>query len=891
MKTQSINTAPPTSPIRTPRNPELTLDENNINVPRRLRDDNWSLDIGVLQRDLEKLSPKDTPCLQFNFTKCRWIDPLPALSLLIEMSKAKHCGFKVIASFPPIDEIKADDKHYKQPPDQQVKERYNPYLYSPNKLLRFFAREGYFSALQEIGILATVGKKHLNDTVISSCCSLDATPSYADATFIPFRIFDVPKLTNNTKEEEEETKRYAADTVASLLGEKELLLHSRYSPPERRHLLYTLRAVLQEFLHNVQEHAYPSEKYRPVALYVRYRKGGGCLSSGDEKTIYDGCVNEEFSHCEGTGRDWLGSRKGCLEVFFLDRGAGISRTLPSAHNPSKAFEELMREAFLEGKSSKTADQRSTQHGGLHLLHILLSRRNDYIRAHENAIWYGSAVPFIRPNAQVTKQQNKLLDRTSGNRLTGLAYHVRLSWRAFTDESEKWRGFSEKEADSVLAALRSPSVREDNPLARKGRVVDERFASNPIDIAEADYEYILWLPRRNLMKLDVLTKLENISKNISKPCRLIIADIPSIEAATYEAAISKSNFRLSEDWPKKYEWILLATNRWSFAYATYSRNYSDDTKVSHGFSPMSAEKISDYFISIYKTLKTPFRQLVVDWLKLHDSKCFWKEVNKSQQLFIAEEVIWEEDEKHNPTLIIDGYLDFPAATHNRYCAQLFRNALARIFGLRRQEMIELVPVDSLAAPIVHDLYEVESLDTPIHDQQKVIKIAVGSVLVSGATLGASALKDSSVHFFVRPESPVGAEHASLFYWMPDRTITRDQNPQRRIGKTSAIAPEGWLSIEIPRHDKEEHAVGIRHPGETYDDWQNPGPVIVKAGHWCYEGHHDFLTINIPDAVDDGFARNGPLAQFLVCNILYHLGISRRRDENIPENGHFRTGTRI
>lgn len=817
-----------------------------IMIPPRYRDKSWSADIGLIQRSINQLRP-GVNSLHISFEKCRWIDPLPALSILMESVRAKLIGIKVRTYFP-------------KPDGGPRRGEKGPYQSSPNRLLLFFAREGFFHQLLSYGIGARIGTTRLTSDVVEACKTLPATASYADASFIPMYLFDVPEIVDG----EHPNNSFAASTVGELLSEVESRLHSRGSTTERRHLLYTLRAVLQEFIHNVQEHAYEGEAFRPLGVYVRYRKGGVGLSSPVEREFYELCAKAERAECRRVGSDWLDSRRGCLEVFVIDRGLGISRTLSGTREDFRAYERTMKRAFIKGESSKKV--RMTEHGGLYLLHKLLSRSNDYIRAIEDCSWFGSAVPFNRPNEAVT---NQVLRLPPGKGLIGLGYHARLSWKSSTEEVDKWLRFSDTDVKEILQKVLRDETNPEAVLPTNAVIIDERFG---ITVRSGETSestvYLIWLPPRNMMKLDVLDRLETLVTKIKDKCLIIIADIPSLEAAVYEAAISRSDFGCRETWPNKIAAIALATNRWSFAYAEHVLRNSGN----HGFSELVNDEVPDYFrIGIdEKKKKLAFGKLIVEWLKWHDSKCFWNEVGNSERLYLPERVIWNDDKDPSIYLEIDGYLDFSAVSHNRYCVSLLRNALGRILGLLDEKTTELAPVDSLAEPIVHEVYANEIYDPPSHGAEDISKLAVGSVLVSGSTLEAIGLSKNCIHFFVHGSSRIAGQYPSLFYWMPTKEIDKNQPPQKRIGKTAAIAPEGWLSIEVPRKHTKEELNGARTPRETYDDWQSAGPIIAKAGHWSYEGHHDFLTINIPDAVDDAFARNGPLAQFLVKNVLSHLG---------------------
>lgn len=820
-------------------------------VPASFRDDAWSQSIGPLQRRLDALSGAEGTTFSFDFSNCRWIDPLPALSLLIEMARIVRRGVVVTASF--------------AGPEGNSKDRTSNS--SAAKLLLFLAKEGFLQTLLTHGVIGKIGNQEITAELIRDCLEIKATLTFSDASAIPMRLFDVPALTTGD-ELDHASRKFAGQTVAAILGGVEPILRSRCSAPERRHLLYTLRAVLQEFLHNVQEHAYASETYRPAALYVRFRRGLIGLASPKERNSYGSTIEEERKHSLQLSADWLHSKRGCLEVFFLDRGVGISQKFAGSRKDETQFRHVMESTFFDGRSSK--GERTTAYGGLHLLHTLLSRCNDYLRAIEGSNWFGSPVPFRRRTATATKPIPYLEED-----LIGFGYQVRLSWKAPTDDGDKWLRFSDVEVQRLLGdVLVSPSATSQNPLAAAGRVVDERFRDIPQYGSTSDHAYLLWLPPRNLMKWDVIDRLEKLAATINFFCTLVIADIPSIEAATYEAAISKADFNPNELWPSKFKAIVLATNRWSFAYAEYKEAESSTANGVHGFSPISIADIPKKFKpGLRSEARRSFRDLVVDWLKVHDSECFWRQAETSKRLFLPENVIWEQDEKHQPKLVIDGYLDFPTASHDRYCAALFRNALGRILNVLGETKTELVPVDSLAAPVVHEVYANETHDRAMHGDDSVIRLAVGSVLVSGVTLRATGLAEQSIHFFVHKDSPLAGKCPTLFHWMPASNIEKVSEPQKRIGRTSAIAPEGWLSIEVPRHHDEEALGGGRLPEKTYEDWQSQGPVIVKAGHWCYENHHDFLTINIPDAVDDAFRRNGPLAQFLVHHVLYHLGVPK------------------
>ena len=68
-----------------------------VNIPEHFRDNSWSDTIGKFQKEIDGLTTDEY--IIFNFKLCRWIDPLPLLSLLIEIVRAKKRKVNVEAPF------------------------------------------------------------------------------------------------------------------------------------------------------------------------------------------------------------------------------------------------------------------------------------------------------------------------------------------------------------------------------------------------------------------------------------------------------------------------------------------------------------------------------------------------------------------------------------------------------------------------------------------------------------------------------------------------------------------------------------------------------------------------------------------------------------------------
>jgi hypothetical protein len=274
--------------------------------------------------------------------------------------------------------------------------------------------------------------------------------------------------------------------------------------------------------------------------------------------------------------------------------------------------------------------------------------------------------------------------------------------------------------------------------------------------------------------------------------------------------------------------------------------------------------------------------IARWLKWHDSRRLWDAVlEQGDKTFIPQKVIWAYQRETKKHKYINGYLDFARTIRNPLCLDIYKNALARIWGILPSVRME--NLDLLTMTVLKDI-QAEGVYGVQNGNEK-YRLKVGSVLVSGVTWYAEEEPEIRrvLHFFMH-ENTEGYTNknsseknmATLLFWTPGKDIKNDDDLSlRRIGKTAFIAPQGWKSYEIPRFDKSGKVVGHRTPSDTYKDWQVSYPSIVKMGHWVYQEHHDFLTINIREVIKIAFVAPKPdeLAGFLANNILVHLGMKK------------------
>ena len=589
-------------------------DSLNIYLPELLRDAIWASNISTLQNTIiQYLKSSSSPKIVFDFNHCRWADPLPLMSILLEIVHAKNYRAGVEITLPRPDK---GPKPFEK----------GPYTKSPNKLLLFLAQEGFLDCLSEL----TQIKFHNEPKGgWSTYHSIAVTPSYENMSCIPMKLFVVPIVTSDID--------FARRSVENVLVGINSKLSALISPKPRERLIYKLQVALQETLHNAQEHAYETnDSVKCLVIYVRFRTGGLWLDSEGQKTFQD-CLKEENLHCPLLGKDWISSRPGCLELFTIDRGIGIVNSFQKSGISltwKHKFEEVMHKTFFDGKSTKK--ERQTKYGGLHLLYNILKDTGDFIRTFESGLWFGSGVPFIRSTKRTT------IPMPSLNQNFGLAMHLRLGWKEETDHGGNWTKFTEGQVDSLWSELMltEEQCASSFNFFQQQLVFDERFGD--LKKFGTNGSWILWLVRPHRMKWDIITFIEReISPKASKNSILIIADIPSYEAETYIAALSEFKASGNQTWPSMFSKVIFTTNRLRFSAITY-----ENVKNRHGFSKVH-ENLSELSMPSPPIIPKPenFRFAIVRWLKWFDSMVFWKEADLQKQMFIAEKISWGKGENH------------------------------------------------------------------------------------------------------------------------------------------------------------------------------------------------------------------------------------------------------
>ena len=704
---------------------------------------------------------------------------------------------------------------------------------------------------------------------------LSAQLAYVDSTLIPAHLFRISsyKEINDWVEKNH-------DLLASLLIGKV----PGWAIDD---ILYRLKTFLLEALSNIFDHAYPSSENRYAAIYVRYRKGLIGINHEERKALRSVLKKESDNNiCPCFPKYFLESREGCLEAMVADIGIGMSTTLSSIiktkkGGPKRSFPYACELVFIDGMRKESAENL-TRCGGLHLLGRLLSENNDFIRGRDEDSWYGAALPLKRESTDVYQLAYGF--DLCGMPVEGLSWTTRLSWLAPTDTEglgiwRKWQGDSAK--NPVLHELQSNKIdlEQFSDLSFK----DSRFEGffgwlNKIEIKGNEKQFV-YLVKPGLSKNDILNSIEKVSRRFPPNLKidLIIGEIPSHEAVTYAAALDNLTVDFRQKWPGVFFKITLITQQLSVFILTYK-------KTTNGFE--YRKEITDSFYSYDPSGEfDPSSNIrhYIRWLRYHDSGIFWRHIiekHNDDHSYIGGKIKWSPEGKE-----INGYLDFAQTMTDMSIRHLYRITLERLPCLKHDARCELVAMDNHVRELVTHY---NSTTLPRLRSKSEFTIYIGSVQVTGftrdmAVSGQTSADYMSVHFFRHIDSDVDTAH--LFLWPQQDWLRKHFKHEKlyyeRIDKSAVIAKGGWSCFQLPRFDKNKQSFYGQTPKDTYDDWQDPNPCIMKVGHWCYESNHDLLTVNLWNALKYSFITWGNLACFLMKTFFNALGI---KDKNhLTEEG--------
>jgi len=815
--------------------------------PELFRNKVWAEKFGkiysLLTDEMEKSNLKK---LVLDFQYCKWIDPIPLLSILVFINqKISLPKEKIVFKIPKIDG------------DTESK-----------VVCKFLNEEGFIDAFERIGIIDSESsniREQINKTIVKL--------NYFDCHLLNAQIFDTLKIHEST---DEFYKR-----VNTLINEIEVNLRSKRIPLNKfNDIIYRIRIFLSETINNVYNHAYPdNEERKYIGIYLRYRFGqqNTSIEKNEKSKLKELSIKEisNSSRLLNGLKEIIELREGCIEVFVVDVGIGIADSIGVRNGSNKSFPA--RSVFVdlfntEQRKKISSEKNRTKISGLALIGRLLSQEKDFILNKDFEEWLGSILPDIKSNSFF-----EAINSVDNKHTPGCIWQATFSWQLSSVELENWEILTSKSLN-LLKLYKNKQV--SIALLEQYTLIDERIIHHPnwkerklffesTVKKQKPNKCIIYLPQYGVTKyligFVILPYLAEIA--IEDSC-LVIADIPDEERLTYFAALNEVVY--SPEYKlilSKIQRIVLISRSLSICTLTYQKGHYCVDK--NGLDEFIFDSLAE--LSLYKILEV---------LITNDSILIWQDVLKKKKTltFINSKIIWNDISKES----IDSYLDFNQLCELNTFVELFDVNIQRVLGIYSYKNIQIKNLDILTNNIVK---RIQKKLIPSHLDSN-FTIFVGSIFVKGYTQedGAYNIKEDYIvfHCFQHPSSTEESLF-KLFYWPKKEWINNNFEKKasnyQRIGRTPAIAQGGWMYYKIPRYDINKKSFYKRNPKLTYLDWQD-SKIGLRIGNFKYGSFYDLLKLDLKTIINTAFYYKNDLARFIVSHFFYALGgnISELKDKD-------------
>ena len=732
-------------------------------------------------------------------------------------------------------------------------------LNSTDKFTSFFFRHGFAEEIMQNNLVIQTTKiKYISEINLSTYSRIENILSYKHDPVIPFKILNLDELRNGEK-----SKSGIMEIIFNTMQNRIVDLAHR---TVLTGLTYRMQMVLDETIQNVIDHAYTNSDYLPVmGLYCRYREGKTRLDK-DRLVYFNEEVKREQKRSPFLTADYLSNKEGCMEVFVTDHGVGIYKNFINFDIPEKIrkskqpIKELLKTIFSEGLSSREETSSKGDAGGLTVIQNQMVANRDYIRLLESKNWYGipGEIKRLSRNIQSGGDSKKAtFDK-------GLHLTIRLGLRGDVDPALKW---SKPESHICDLLLQDISCYKNGIENFNYTVIGSKFEIyQPEQKFNLGKSCVLWLPDPDNLKDDI-RKFINTIVNAQNCDSIIIADIRTYEAKTFVDALSGAKFN-SETCALKS--IIFLTERIQ-CFGLENKNGKLD--------------ISTEYLKIFlegDVNQEPSLRNVFSFLRYHDSRAFWNKIESLKHGYIDQWVNWGVGTNQVDQYLY-GYLDMELALREKSILELAQVGLERVCGIRKPgESVELHAIDSLSESVCENF-------NSIGDRYQTMKehtLELGSIYVSGRTqkITKKEMRDSIYllrHPYFKPEH----EHRdsknvpilSIFNWKklpPKYDPEIEKIEYYRVGDTHSVSPRGSKHYFIPKLVNGSYT-SYRTPKEQYDDIQYISANSIRLGHWGYRGKHDVFGINLRLHLKYAFDTKSPLAEFLVNELVFNIGIPKSK----------------
>lgn len=841
----------------------------SILIPEKFRDRWFSESFGA---DIQEKIRCAGNSILLDFTKCEWVDPIPALALICHFKQwsEKEKNTELSVRLGGASTLK-DDKRI-----------LSRLFLSKHGFLRALAdacpntKFEYDSALDNFQDEFDASSLDLLDLAIAQSAH-QRTLHYGIEPICPPMLFSSGSEVNATAD--------FVDKAIKIMDAK--LFSGRASEfPQRDSTLVRVRQVVTEIVMNAAEHAYDVDKRGPIALYARLRRHNDHL--GLFETTGDCPVIDHLQDVT-SGR--------YLELFICDIGHGL-------------FHHV-------------ADWE--KHGADEIKKIVKARRSPAENHHHQSL-----LSLISCHPVSRHPRNNAGNSSYRSNVTGLL-HVNTVLRIRTDRSRifvapAWTAGPHPRPPDYNGGNND---RHFNAVDHKedGKAPDGSFFQFAIAISHADLPVDGWLaplppkvtstPRYqpqdafrdcNDHPLSVLPTVFDLADRLTNNQTPQERSQPAIVSAFEQYLTDQGNvavIRLSRDFRKNLtdgivsRWLQYCSESLPFPPAR-TLAFCDLSRAQGVLLAKHLETVlfrKKEFPNIEKLAEPPFililtedllaRMLVIGndqtgsyfkfsqgglpehTLLLHlirtlrrfDSERFWEYVSNLRTRLLLPRVRWSTDDNGSEETYLPYYLDYSLAAQDRDLAKTVRRALRRLLAAFPDH--RHVAIDDLIEPDLADAARWMQKPPKLEEAPSLFVI---SSVVTGSTvereLRHRGAPSAVAACFLVPSSPATLKDESCFEyfsaleWNPaPKTAQRDEYEWEREPGTPFVRPvvdvidavtnkpsRNFLIQPLARNFVDRGSDDSAPPSaaETYEEWHREG--LLKTGHWIFGRRHGLVEIN-------------------------------------------------
>lgn len=795
--------------------------------------------------------------IKVDFSQCYWADPMPLLSVLLELIHLKQDHAKDIKIFLPRLGANNED---------------NVNFYK-GQFLKFLASQGFLKIMID-NFNVSDSRETLTVDKIKKYTNYNYKLFYNGAEVVQAKVYDI-------------TDDYARVNIINQIEEEFLLkFKNTVSLQTCNMLVEHIYNILNELIENVERHAYKSNARKLFGLYIRKRYGAVKNYGIDvQSTLPSNILNKEKKNCPALDNQVLIDGEAVLEVFFVDIGMGMKGSLKEYYikNLKKDFVYPVRELFFkvlkEGLRKDTSNSL-TPFGGLHFISRILRENKGYIWCNEGKEWIGtSSVGLLKGNKNEIKYA--ITENNSNLENVGLMWCFRIPysdisknknsiavvWTNRANMHPVFQAYQELDRNMYINRVFCKDDRYNNCILMNGKLQNWKT-----HFLKEDKEYInysgkidtyIWFPKPYYSKSTIITMMKNYIDNIIKKIEsqkqninIIIGEIDSNELISFYYALN--NISTTILGYSNIEKIILVTKKWEVVCLEKIDNHlKNNPRISHAF------------ISYNINNSTKIHENITEYAKMirkYDSYLFWEFVKQHQKekIYINANVVW------NSETNIVGYIDFERIYLYEHIYVLLKNALLRTSGFANNAEIEYRYIDNATARICQEM----NIENLYSEHNSIYPINVGGACATGYTRE-SYYKDNKVDinvvFFAHPsfEKRI-TDTAFLFVWPNDNyfiNFTLEKERYYRLGKTNLITRN---SNEMLIDIKSVYKNSARNKKDTYVDFQQKYPKFIKYGHYKTDKHHYLIGFDLLTYIRFSNLKKEGAFVYILWKIVNYLG---------------------